>query len=367
MKLARIDIYRFALPLSRPLDLGGKTHRERRGLLIEGHDDAGHVGAGEIAPLPGFSREDTETALKDACAVRYRFLGSEAPDNLEELSGGFDRWLNDLTICPSVRFGLESAVLNCLAARRGVGLRELLSDEPGDRISVNALLAGSTPEVLERAATLRDRGYHSFKLKVGRRPLVEEVGLTRRLRDTLGPEVSIRLDANRAWQTEDYLTFARSVVDCGIEYFEEPTPSPAETRRLLERDESPLPVALDETLREVEPLALRDYPSLAAVVLKPTMMGVERTMAFARVALGMGATPVISSSFESGMGVITLAHLAAVLQQPSAAAGLDTMGWFEIDLLEGNAWTALPEIAVSGLVDPVRSLRRDRLEAVGCE
>ncbi len=367
MKLARIDIYRFSLPLSRNLELAGESYGERHGLLLEIHADSGHVGLGEIAPLPAFSAENIEIALKDACALRYRFLGSEAPQNLEELSGGFDRWLNDLSVCPSARFGFESAVLNCLAARRGVGLRSLLSDEPADKISINALLTGSAPEVLDRAARLKALGYRTFKLKVGKRSIGEEVDLTRRLRETLGSEVSIRLDANRVWETEDYLTFARSVVDCDIEYIEEPTPSRAETHRLLTRDESPLPIALDESLREIEPMALREYPYLAAVILKPTLLGLEKSMAYTRVALGMGATPVISSSFESGVGLITLANLAAVIQRPRSAAGLDTMAWFGADLLGKDTWPSAAEITVSDLADPYHSLGRHMLEVVGCE
>jgi len=57
-------------------------------------------------------------------------------------------------------------------------------------------------------------------------------------------------------------------------------------------------------------------------------------MQFTREAHKLGMMPVISSSFESSLGILTLANLAAAAGDMHIQAGLDTLSWFEKDILK---------------------------------
>ncbi|CAK8741932.1 o-succinylbenzoate synthase [Sodalis praecaptivus] len=67
--MRRATLYRYRLPMQPSVVLGNQRFAEREGLLVA-LDDAGRRGVGEIAPLPGFSRE----SLADAGAAAQRWL-----------------------------------------------------------------------------------------------------------------------------------------------------------------------------------------------------------------------------------------------------------------------------------------------------
>ena len=76
---------------------------------------------------------------------------------------------NEAALLPSVRFGLESALLAAVAEARGAGLPELLGAPDHDSlVPVNGLVGGSGPvaEAVEQAVELVGRGYGCLKIKV---------------------------------------------------------------------------------------------------------------------------------------------------------------------------------------------------------
>ena len=133
----------------------------------------------------------------------------------------------------------------------------------------------------------------------------------------------MRLDANRAWSPEEAERFARGTADLGFEYVEEPLADP--TRLPFLAVSHGLPVALDESLADVEPEALEDHGYARAVVLKPTLLGgISRTLRFARRASRLGVQPVISSAGETDVGMSALVALAAGVGDRKVPAGVDT-------------------------------------------
>ena len=216
MKIAGFNLFRFTLPLARPLTVKDAKLTERSGLVIELTDEHGHTGLGEASPLPGLSPENQALAESQLLSLRHALRGTEIPKNLEELSGGFERWLERFDLAPSVRFGFETAVLNLLAGSKKLPLRRIILDRSCDSIPINGLLAGSPAEVLEKAVRFREEGYKAVKLKVGQRPLNKDILLTLKVRKLIGDNVTLRLDANRSWSVEDTLIFARGVADCMI-------------------------------------------------------------------------------------------------------------------------------------------------------
>ena len=360
MKIVKFNLFRFTLPLARPLTVKDAKLPERSGLVIELTDERGHTGLGEASPLPNLSTEDLTLVESQLLSLCHVLRGSEVPENLEELSGGFERWLKRFDLAPSVRFGFETAVLNLLANSRQLPLRRLISDRSRDSISINGLLSGSPAEILNKAARFRSEGYKAVKLKVGRDPLHEDIQLTREVRRYIGDDVALRLDANRAWSVEDTLIFAGGVADCRIDYIEEPVYS---YKMLVSMsNKTDLSVAVDESLRELTPEALAPLPNLKAIVLKPTMLGLERSMQFGRKATSMGITPVVSSAFETSLGLTALAELAACLNTTDIPVGLDTLDWFIKDLLARPLQIERGRLNLSESVVHFDELRRDLMQ-----
>lgn len=333
MKIIGFNLLRFTLPLARPLTVKDAKLTERSGLVIELINEYGHTGLGEASPLPGLSSKNRTAAESQLRSLRHALKRTEIPENLEELSGGFERWLERYDLAPSVRFGFETAVLNLLAGSKKLPLRRIISDRSCDSISINGLLAGSPAEVLEKAVRFREEGYKAVKLKVGQRPINEDILLTLKVRKLIGDNVTLRLDANRARSAQATLIFARGMGVCKIDYIEEPVYNYSMLVSMCNEGGLSLSVAVDESLRELTPETLRPLPNLKAIVIKPTVLGFERSMQFGRKAASLGIIPVVSSSFETSLGLTALAELAACLNTADVPVGLDTLDWFTRDLL----------------------------------
>ena len=363
MRLAGFRLYRYHLPLTEPLELKQTTLRRREGLLVELAVDGGAAGWGEAAPLPGFSRESLDEATVQLLGLAGSMLDRSITADLLDPHRALARELDAMGLSPSARFGFELALWNLYAVGSGKALPELLAERPRASVPISALV--SSPEsAVEEALTARAAGYEAVKLKVGARDVEEDAELVSAVRGALGDGVALRLDANRAWSFEQAVRFADAVAELDPEYVEEPL---ADTARLssLARDHG-LPVALDESLAGMEPEHLEAHGYARAVVLKPTLLGgMTRTLRFARVATRLGARPVLSSAYESGVGTSALVALAAAVGDEEVPAGLDTYRRLAGDVLEPRLELPAPRVDVRALFVGRREIERRQLVPVG--
>lgn len=359
MKLADFGIYRYSLPFTEPLKLAGATLNRREGLLLRLTAESGAEGWGEAAPLPGFSREALDEAASGLRSLAEAVLGREVSDTYPDAAPD---------PVPSARFGFETALSNLRAVAEGRTLAGVLTGgaPPRETVALAALLSGPPERVLEGAERARAAGYRAVKLKVGRRDVGEDAALARSVAAVLGDGVSLRLDANRAWGFGEAVEFVRLARGTRFEYLEEPLSEPELLPELAR--ETGAAVALDESLVGIEPEDLADHRYVRAVVLKPTMLGgLRRSLRFAEEASRLGMTPVVSSAYESGVGMLALVALAS--RVGDAPAGLDTHRRLAADLLRpapdlagavvgvreilgvrrGVEWGALREVAEAGV------------------
>lgn len=354
----RWSLYRYELPLTEPLVLAHGTLAARSGMLVRVEDEAGHEGWGDVAPLPGFSRETLEEAgaatrnvVDGADAVFLGALSSEAT---------YPGLAFDAQTPPSVRFGVDLALADLFAQRRGRSLVRCLAADPADRLSLNALLLGDHPAVMAGAEAARRQGYAAVKLKVGRQAVEDDVALVKGVHDRLGPGVDLRLDANRAWTLEAARAFAEGIADVPLDYLEEPLADPAQLRPFV--DMTGLPVALDETVQESRPDDLGRFPYAVAIVLKPTLLGgVAAIRRWAQAARDHGMRPVCSASFESGVGMRHLVALSAAFGPEGTAVGFDTYRWIGEDVLHPRLPLDEPNLDVENVVGRPRRVRMDLL------
>jgi O-succinylbenzoate synthase len=338
MKIVALDSFLYSLPLARPLPGASAGVLTREGMLIRLRSETGAEGRGDVAPLPGFSRESLAAAGDQLSALRPALLDrlpafTQQPSWEAALLHPLAAW----ELFPSVRFGLECALCNLASAAWGSPWRVRLSAAALASVRINALLTGSRDEVLREAQVAVAQGYRSLKIKVGSAPVREDIDMVRQVSAVIPGHVTLRLDANRAWSLADALAFAQEIRDCAIEYIEEPVREAGTLEKYIRS--SDLPVALDESLDAMDPGA--PPQGLRAIVIKPTLRGgISSALRWARAARQAGVTPVISSAFESEVGLRALAELASVIHDPGVAAGLDTGRW----MARGAAGPALQVI-----------------------
>ncbi len=359
LELKSALLYRFNVPFKHPLKIKNIELHQREGLILVLTDTSGHVGLGEISPLIGFSHETMETAIYKTTMLVDRMINFGAL--IAQPNAGRNTGWSDRTAPSVVHFGVETALLSLLANARNISMGAMLYGSSSTKIPINGLIQSSLSEWVFEAESLVSKGYRTIKIKVGQINSVLEARGIQDIRGSVGPDIRLRLDANRSWDLETAIEFGRAVKDLDIEYIEEPTIHPEELPRFY--DACSVPFAFDETLHRIlDPtLSFASYTGLKALVLKPSLIGcTARFVALVNQAREQNIMPVISSSFESDVGLAALAQLAASITGDKIAVGLDTRS----TLAAGTAKT--PATIQNGWM-PVKTLTTSDLDLTHCE
>ena len=147
------------------------------------------------------------------------------------------------------------------------------------------------------------------------------------LRETVGGQAMIRLDANGAWEVDE--AAAAGVVP--IEYVEQPcltVDELAQVRRSVD-----VPIAADESIRRAEdPLEVARKEAADVVIIKVAPLGGVR--AALKVARKSGLGVVVSSALETSVGLSVGVAAAAAVPGVPRAAGLATASLLVGDVTE---------------------------------
>ncbi|MGO0307709.1 o-succinylbenzoate synthase [Endozoicomonas acroporae] len=325
MKDCKADILRYRLPLKQPLWLKHTRLNKREGLILRLRI-GDRWGYGDIAPLPGFSREslaDAEEQLQAFC----RAVNDGRPLSLNSALTDVLR----LQPVPSVLFGIESA------------LWWLQQDHWFDPPETGPLLLGSTEDILRRLALWQGNWPTEFKLKIGRDSIEDDCVRINQVLQALPTSVSIKLDANQHWTLDQAIRVAASIDVERVAYIEEPTADVAEFSQLYQQ--TGLRFALDETVQHPK-YHLHPMQGLAAIVIKPTLVGgLAHCRQLVTTGRSVGVRTVFSSSYESSIGLHILEQLSAQWT-PEERPGLDTLSAFT-DSLTSARITAGQPVAIN--------------------
>ncbi len=272
------------------------------------------VGVGEAAPLPGVSPESIEEAaqeLRDLIDAPIAVDASLGPrvllDSMPEVQ---------LSVHPSARFAVESAVLDWLGKVRGESIHRVLNPRAERPIPIVDLVFEADPARWpDHIDRLCADGATHLKLKVGA-ALDQELAALQTVRRE-HPELAMRLDANGRIEIADLRRHASALESLDLELIEEPVaPRDWPEAALL-----PLPLALDETLKD-ESMSRRllERGQIRAVVIKPAVRGgMTAALDLAAIAKEHGAQPVLSHIFDGPIARAAAAELALAFQTKLAA------------------------------------------------
>lgn len=349
----RWRLHPLSLPLRVPLRTAGWEIARRDVVIVEAVHDNGQRGFGEAAPLPAFG---TETLPQSVDRLRQwtAILSSSAIDLFETVRT-LDTLLPDVDTAPATRCAVECALLDLAARMRRLPLWRLLADAQVDNaavdtdargIPVNIMLSAATaPAMVDAARAALREGFRCFKLKVGMGSVEEDAHRVRLLRDTLGGDAVIRLDANGAWDETNARAALERFAELDIEYIEQPVAADdlAALRRL--RALRLVPVAADESVQRPEQArAILALGAADVLILKPMALGgILRARALFTEARAAGVDAVCTGFIDSAVGRAAVAQLCASLPAPLRAQGLATGSMLtsdtgQDDIREGTLW-----------------------------
>ncbi len=192
-----------------------------------------------------------------------------------------------------------------------------------DRVPVNTTVPAVDAATAHRLVAAS--GCTTAKVKVAEpgQELAADVDRVAAVRDALGPDGAVRVDANGAWDVATaVLAIARlDRAAGGLEYVEQPCRTLEELRDLRRRVEVAL--AADESVRTAEdPLRIAGLDAADVIVVKVQPLGgVARAL---EVVATAGLPAVVSSALETSVGLAAGVALAAALPELPYACGLGT-------------------------------------------
>ena len=348
--------YRLGLPSVRD-SREERIPSQREGFILHLSSSSGAEGWGEAAPLPGRSTESLSD-VHDALGNVDRWLEDiDDPPPVPGWSHDVLDSLSAVSMSASVRFAVESAVLDLLSRERGVVWSRDYARDYLRVLPMCALLPGAGKDVMALFRTRMESGFNVFKIKVGDGRLEDDVACIRAMASLGGGGVVLRVDANRAWTLDDALAFADGVRQCGVAYIEEPVKLSADLTAFAAA--SPVPLALDESLDGERNAVFSLRLAAAAYIIKPTLHGgISGALALCERACRRGAVPVLSAAFESGIGIRSLVQIGAVMNFSPVAVGLDTWRWLRGDVLRQAPSFTKPRLDVHRIAEATVRLNR---------
>lgn len=231
-----------------------------------------------------------------------------------------------------------------------------------DRIPVNATMPAVPAREVD-AILARYPGARTAKVKVAEpgQTLADDVARVRAVREALGPEGRVRVDANALWNVDEAEHAIHALAPFDLEYVEQPCATVDELVELRRRIRyMGIPIAADESVRKAsDPLAVAQAGAADLIVVKAQPLG--GVHAAQRIVAESGLPAVVSSAIDTSVGIAMGAHLAAALLELEFDCGLGTVALFEQDVADE------PLLPVDGSIPVIRpsvsSARLDQLQA----
>lgn len=210
-----------------------------------------------------------------------------------------------------------------------------------DRIEINATVPAVEPDAVP-GILARFPGCRTAKVKVAERgqDLSEDIGRVRAVRETLGADALVRVDANGGWTVDQAVIALHALADFDLDYAEQPCMTVSElvaVRNALGASPRPVRIAADESVRKAEdPLAVARSGAADLLILKAQPLGgISQALEIVRQA---GLPVVVSSALDTSVGIAMGLHLAAALPAKllAGACGLGTVALLEGDVTEDS-------------------------------
>lgn len=311
-RITRAEIVSASIPLRRQLQCPPRPvatpllARDILWLRLRGDDEVEGIGeASTVDWLSPRSHAGTRCELEAIAAQ----IGQTRPYAAQLLERSLDPALSS-----TARAGLQCALLDLEARRRGVSLARLLGAPCEATLAVSALLSGNEALAAGEAAQYARLGFRSVKLKIGRGRVTADISHVLDVRAAAGPAVRLRLDANGAWRAPEASAALRALATAGVvDFIEEPLAHHSPRRlELLRELRTHMRVAVDESIvcgDDLEAVIAEKAADVLVIKLE-RVGGPLPALALAALANRGGLRVVFTDSIESLVGRAATAHVA---------------------------------------------------------
>lgn len=323
MKITEVEPIPIAVPVRKPLKMAVATVNTRTCILVRLHTDDGTSGIGEGVIAPYFTGETVVSAVHLIREVYAPLLRDVDPGDLQAVGRQLDR---AAVANSAARSAVEIALYDLVARSLSVPLYRLFGGIVRGSIPTIWHVSGGEPEAdgREAAAAAAD-GYRLVKVKVGTQQISRDVASVEAVREAVGEDVELLLDANQGWSVDKAIRFARRVEPSDPLLIEQPVHRDDVSGLAEVRRSTRFPVVADEAVFGARGLytCLRAEAVdgvVAKLIKAGGLAGVRRLTELAETA-GIGVH-FAGMAGETSVAAAAAVHLAVTLPELRFGGGM---------------------------------------------
>ncbi len=307
-RIEQIELYQSRIKLKEPFKISLAVHEyaENNYILIRTND--GITGWGECSPSKAIQGESMETCHIIGQQIAKMLIGKD-PLNIGECMSAMDGLIYGNT---SIKSAFDIALHDIASRHAGLPLYAYLGGRNDKILITDYTVSIDSPEKMaDDAIRIKDEGFPVIKIKLGE---TEEKDIERisAIRQAVGPDIPLRLDANQGWDTQTAISLLSSLSDWNIQFCEEPIPRWNFTELPAVKKHSPIPIMADESCfdhndaKRLINLNACDYFNIKL----GKSSGIFKARKIINLAVQSGINMQVGGFLESRLGFTASAHLA---------------------------------------------------------
>ena len=343
MKIKNITLGEVNIPLVTPFKTALRSVDSVNDIVVRIEADNGMVGFGEAPPtavITGDTKGSIVTAIRDFIASSL--IGMD----IENIDGIMQRLHKCILKNTSAKAAVDMAIYDLYAKNLGQPLYKVLGGNSTEVETDLTISVNDIPEMVQDSLRAVQEGFRILKIKVGKEGL-KDVERIKVIREAVGPDIVLRVDANQGWNAKDAVRIIRAMEDAGlnIDLVEQPVNAHDFKGMQLVTSSVYTPILADESVFSAED-AIRMIQERAADLINIKLMktgGIYEALKICSIAEIYGVECMIGCMLESKIAVSAAAHLAAA-KGIITRADLDGPSLCKIDPYEGGPLYEGPRI-----------------------
>ncbi len=221
MKITKIETKIIKIPVENPYVFSHGVLKAFSNVLVWIYTDEGITGIGEASFVPGggVSEETPESVKPMIDSYLAPVVIGKDPFDIEYIHHKMDAVVPRNLIA---KCGLDLALWDIMGQALDMPVYKLLGGQFESKILGTYTLSIDTPaRMAEQAEYRKNQGYRTLVVKIGRDPGTD-IERLRQVRNTAGPDINIRLDANEAYRPAQAIRIIRQMEKYNPEFVEEP-------------------------------------------------------------------------------------------------------------------------------------------------
>ncbi|WP_249869310.1 mandelate racemase/muconate lactonizing enzyme family protein [Oceanobacillus saliphilus] len=312
MKITAIETFQAAIPLHTPFKTALRTVTVAETIVVKITCEDGTTGWGEAPPTHVITG-DSLASIQYAINTIFKPILIGETLSLRELL--FEKIEKSVIRNTSAKAAIDMALYDCIAQQANMPLHQFLGGFH-ERIETDYTVSVNSPEEMAQdARNYINDGFSVLKIKVGKDEISTDVKRIKKIREAIGPDYLIRLDANQGWKAKEAVRAIRTMEDLGlhIELIEQPVQADDFEGLKFVTENTETPIMADESVFSPQD-AKRILEMGAADMINIKLMkagGIHQALNIAKLAHIYGIECMVGSMIETKIGITAAAHFAA--------------------------------------------------------